>query len=363
LLLLGAGSSHSFDVPTMGTFVDNIANSLEEINPKWKLEISNMRESLIAANIKPDIEVILTALSLWTDPEAIENYKAPFLAITGTNILPRHELRELLENTKEQIYKKCLAANIDKAVKAYDRLFRVLRDIGHAEFSTGNGRKLKRLQSTGFDINGIRYNSIVDKIFTTNYDPIIEASIRQMDKTYSDGFDLDNQGDLSFQNRWDQQRDYQLVKLHGSIDYYSKDGGRIVKYALNSGTPDRNIYGEKLERMMILPIGEKYVTKSPYIDLLNKLRSDLLGEEVVIAIGFSFRDIPINNALEERAKIKEPQFQVYVVAPDADYIIEHNLPLAVRKACTSVNVSFDDVNQSMNIISESIFPNNQLTDT
>lgn len=356
MLHLGAGSSYSFNVPTMGTFVDDIADSLGEISPKWKLEISNMKEKLIIANIRPDIEIILTALSLWSDSEAIGNYKAPFLAITGTNILPRHELLELLENIKEQIYKKCLASNIDKAVKAYDKLFRVLHDIGHAEFSTGNRKKIKRLHSTGFSFSGERYRSIIDKIFTTNYDPIIEAYMRKMNRSYSDGFDVDNQGDLSFQNYWDQQKDYELIKLHGSIDYYSKDNGKTVKYPLNPNSPDRNIYGEKLERMMILPIGEKYVTKSPYIGLLNKLRSELVAEEVVVAIGYSFRDIPINNALEERTISNEPHFQIFVVAPNAEQIIKHNIPLAVQKISTPINTTFDDSDHSIDIISDGIYP-------
>ncbi|HZA68315.1 MAG TPA: SIR2 family protein [Nitrososphaeraceae archaeon] len=284
MLFLGAGSSHSFNVPIMGTFVDDIANSLQEVNPPWREEIMSMKKRLLHAKIEPAIEIIMTALSIWSDSAEIDAYRAPFLAMTDNNIIPRHELSELLSGVKEQIYQKCLASNISKATKAYDKLFEVLQDIGHAEFSTENGKKIKRLQSTGFSYN--RYNSIINKIFTTNYDPIIEASIRNMNKSYSDGFYVDDQGDLSFQNQWDQQKEFELIKLHGSIDYYSKDSRKTVKYALNTDSPHRNIYGEKLERMMILPIGEKYVTKSPYIDM-NKLRHDLFAEEVVVSIGYS----------------------------------------------------------------------------
>lgn len=305
-----------------------------------------MKERLIAANIDPDIEIILTALSIWSGSEETGSYKVPFLAMAGANITSRPELLELLKNTKEQIYKKCLAFNIDKATKAYDKLFKALKDIGHARFSTENSGKIEHLHSLSF----------IDKIFTTNYDPIIEASIRKMPgESCSDGFNVDEQGDLSFQNKW-KEEGYQLVKLHGSIDYYSKDSRKIVKYALNSATPDRNIYGERLERMMILPIGEKYVTKRPYIDLLNKLRFELIQEEVALAIGYSFRDIPINNALEEKATMKDRHFQIFVVAPDADYIIKHNIPLTVQKISTPIETIFDLDNQSVDIISHSICP-------
>ena len=167
----------------MGTFVDDIANSLQEVNPLWRDEIMNMKKRLVCANIKPDIEIIMTALSIWSDSEETGSYKIPFLAMTETNIIPRHELSELLKSVKEQIYKKCLAANIDKATKAYDKLFKALQDIGHAEFSTKNGKKIERIQSASF----------VDKIFTTNYDPIIEAFFRKVNWLCSDGFDVDEQ--------------------------------------------------------------------------------------------------------------------------------------------------------------------------
>jgi hypothetical protein len=356
LLFLGAGSSTSFNVPTMGTFVDDIAKSLQGVNPVWSEEIKSMKRRLVRRNIKPDIEIIMTALSILSDSEETGSYKLPFLAMTETNIVPRHELSELLNSVKEQIYKRCLASNIDKATRAYDKLFKALQDIGHAEFITVNGKKIERLQSTGFSYNSERHQSIVDKIFTTNYDPIIEASIRNMNRSYSDGFYVDDQGDLSFQNQWDQQKDYELIKLHGSLDYYSKDSRKSVKYALDSISPNRNIYGENLERMMILPIGEKYVTRSPYIDLLNKLRVELFKEEVVVAIGYSFRDIPINNALEERVAMDEPHFQMFVVAPDSDQIIKDNIPPTVQKISTPINASFDDIDQSIEIISNGIYP-------
>jgi hypothetical protein len=178
----------------MGTFVDDIANSLHGINPVWSEEIESMKRRLVRASIKPDIEIIMTALSIWSDSEETGSYKLPFLAITETNIVPRRELSGLLNSVKEQIYKRCLASNIDKATRAYDKLFKALQEIGHAEFITENGKKIELLQSAGFSYNGERHQSIVDKIFTTNYDPIIEASIRKMNRSYSDGFYVDEQG-------------------------------------------------------------------------------------------------------------------------------------------------------------------------
>jgi hypothetical protein len=64
------------------------------------------------------------------------------------------------------------------------------------------------------------------------------------------------------------------------------------------------------------------------------LRAELDKEEVIVAIGYSFRDIPINNALEKRATRNEPHFQMFVVAPDAYQIIKNNIPPIVQKIFT-----------------------------
>jgi hypothetical protein len=75
--------------------------------------------------------------------------------------------------------------------------------------------------------------------------------------------------------------------------------------------------------MMILPIGEKYVTKTPYMEFLQKMRKDLLKEEIVIVIGYSFRDDPVNNAFI--AISKTHRIKLIVVAPEAINIIRNRL--------------------------------------
>jgi hypothetical protein len=94
--------------------------------------------------------------------------------------------------------------------------------------------------------------------------------------------------------------------LHGSIDYYLRERDEIVvKHSLPVDENETDIFGDKLkQRMMILPIGEKYVTTTPYLDLLQKLRKDLISEEIVVVIGYSFRDDPVNNAFIERVSKK-----------------------------------------------------------
>lgn len=49
-----------------------------------------------------------------------------------------------------------------------------------------------------------------------------------------------------------------------------------------------------------LPIGEKYTTTIPYIEILSRFRKTLINEQAIVAIRFSFRDDPINNAFIDR---------------------------------------------------------------
>ena len=59
-------------------------------------------------------------------------------------------------------------------------------------------------------------------------------------------------------------------------------------------------YEKIIDKMMIYPIGEIFATRTPYIETLSRFRNTLIEEKVVIVIGYSFRDDPINNAFIDR---------------------------------------------------------------
>ena len=105
----------------------------------------------------------------------------------------------------------------------------------------------------------------------------------------------------------------------------------VVKHSLPADENEMDIFGDKMkQRMMILPIGEKYVTKTPYMEFLQKMRKDLLKEEIVIVIGYSFRDDPVNNAFIDSIS-KTHRIKLIVVAPEASNIIRNRLPEKVQK--------------------------------
>jgi hypothetical protein len=53
------------------------------------------------------------------------------------------------------------------------------------------------------------------------------------------------------------------------------------------------------ERTIIYPIYEKHITRDPFFTLYQYFRRTLFNEDIVIVIGYSFRDLTINNAFSD----------------------------------------------------------------
>ena len=106
---------------------------------------------------------------------------------------------------------------------------------------------------------------------------------------------------------------------------------------------------------MILPLGHKYSSQSPYIDLLNQFRTYLRDEQLLIVIGYSFRDLAVNNALLDRAnKITSgdstTNFKIVLVDERANDVINNNVPKELHKVFTTVNTSFEGIQTPNKVI-------------
>jgi len=347
MLFLGAGASKAFSIPTMTTFVDEILNSLSATKidadrkmdedrkkqiEEWENAILQIRHRIERKSVRPDIETVLTALTILSDTSTIKNYLAPFNAISDINIEAREDLASLIYEIRRQIYKKCMEFDANHASKVYGKLCTRLNknNVYRVVFDRKEGGEMLSPVSP----------PITNNVYTTNYDPVYETALKLNDINYCDGF-IQDHSELVFGNFW-YDKMVQLAKLHGSIDYYLRPrDDMVVKHSLPVDENQTDISGDKLQRMMILPIGEKYVTRTPYLEFLQKLRKDLRKEEIVIVIGFRFRDDPITNAfidsVSERRRIK-----MIVVAPQAKNIIINNLPEKLQKISVAVDSCFGD---------------------
>lgn len=134
-------------------------------------------------------------------------------------------------------------------------------------------------------------------IFTTNYDTLLEDALALEGIHVNDGFMGAAIGywrpDISFSNKFG----INVVKLHGSIDWYQDGNGALLR--MRDG-----VYHLKNENsnLFIYPQATKYLEtqKDPFAALFARLRERLNSEldNILVAAGYSFRDSHINAEIE-----------------------------------------------------------------
>jgi hypothetical protein len=151
------------------------------------------------------------------------------------------------------------------------------------------------------------------RLFTTNYDTLIEDALALEGFSYWDGF---SGGALAFRSyRFgdaepeDSFRAH-VVKLHGSIDWHLSSDGRVWRVRDGDGYPTRN------GRVLIYPQSTKYLAtqRDPFsaqFDLFRRALSQR-SENVLAICGYSFGDEHINQEIE--LAIGHPENKTTVVA-------------------------------------------------
>jgi len=85
------------------------------------------------------------------------------------------------------------------------------------------------------------------------------------------------------------------VKLHGSIDWFLGEDGRVIRVR------DSDVYPRNRGRVLIYPQATKYVAtqRDPFASQFSMLRNALsTGENVLSICGYSFGDEHINQEIE-----------------------------------------------------------------
>lgn len=139
------------------------------------------------------------------------------------------------------------------------------------------------------------------KLFTTNYDTLLEDALALERVPYFDGF---TGGAVAFWNQRFREDDAYgdaeavLCKLHGSIDWYApeKDGGILRVRDADTYPSDRN------KRVLIYPQATKYqaTQKDPFATLFDRFRRTLRSpaQQTLAVCGYSFGDDHINDEIE-----------------------------------------------------------------
>jgi len=301
--------------------------------------------ALVKCNLTPDFEGILTVLNAWTEPTEAIRELGPFAAVLANELntakmRPRQEFSELISEIKKLLVQKCGNPDMTRAKQTYDQLFGTLAKIGGVLFRS-DGARTDLQTGTPIRIPGGAYLRTLD-ILTLNYDLVIERYFtdRRIAGDLYTGFTPTG---MEFFYHPEEYRygsgKTNLIKLHGSIDqFFGKD--TIEKTV---APPEASYYTkEVLERMMIFPAGEKYVTRYPYFPLYKFLREWLARDPLCIVIGYSFRDEAVNNAFIDGLK-SNSALKIIYVSPNASCDIQNLRNDRGRVSCMDKKFGEDDI--------------------
>ena len=137
------------------------------------------------------------------------------------------------------------------------------------------------------------------RLFTTNYDTLLEDALALGGFSYWDGF---SGGAVAYRSHryGDDEPNLRdrahLIKLHGSIDWHLGEDNRIWRVR------DGDLYPKKVSRVLIYPQSTKYLAtqRDPFAAQFDLLRRSLGGREenVLMTCGYSFGDEHINQEIE-----------------------------------------------------------------
>lgn len=166
------------------------------------------------------------------------------------------------------------------------------------------------------------------KVFTTNYDLVIERALDSLGVSYFDGFTgtIDRvlrpesyQYDLYFPGSTTEgkvsrvDRVLQLFKLHGSVNWRKVSEGRFHDISMRRETPAEADYGDVM--IYPSPIKNSEMHGYPYSEMLRHFAAQIQQpQSILLVIGYSFADDHIRRIVYQALAI--PSFALVIVVPE-----------------------------------------------
>ncbi len=316
MILLGAGASKPFGIPTLEEFSQEVVKQLESKGHSETL--ARIRESLDSFGISFDFEALYSILEGLTNPERSVKEAGPLTAflVGKKESLPKsYDYKEMLNDLRKTIHEKCTIDSNEfwKVRKVYGALF----DATHENCSFEGG-----LGNTPSTVN------IGKVLVTTNYDMLLEHYFDSISVRYSDGFhDISNfvkAFDRKHQfNPYKESEERAILKIHGSI-FQFYNGNQAVKTKVD---PYKKILPYTLptgKEMMIYPTSQKEILSSPYFYFFSTFKN--IQWSKLLVIGYSFRDRYINDSILENMESKVSEHagcQLIVINPKVEEAIDN----------------------------------------
>lgn len=288
VLFLGAGASVFALQPTTSDLLKTLIS---------KTGLDPTVRHLLDNNIVPfpDIEQVYASID-----EAI-NFKKSHI----------YELSEQMQRQASSNHLKEYNETLDKLIALKPIIREIILDsFKLTQEQINEGKHLvERLEEL---IN--RNGSDKFQIVTTNYDLIIYEYADSQGREVVDGFSTKPH---SLKGIWDDtwnstaDNPIYLNKLHGSVNWQMQDdeGKTIIKMSTAG-------HRREIHDVMIAPtLGEKDYKKTPFNELTERFKNTLEETDVLIVIGFSFRDDELNEIIKD--KIANKRLVIISISPDS----------------------------------------------
>jgi len=304
IILTGAGISNLFGLPLTSGFTSLIKDST-------KYQIYELLSNYLGDGIS-DIEKVMFTLEESLDKETknlqkhILGAKRYFPSIYSASA---GDVNNIINNTYHDIQDK-----------AYRYLFYLKTSIYNT--LDNNNIEIEKACTLYINILSIikkKYPDYKISIFTTNYDLSFENVCRREKERFKKiGIDTDAinygftpQSDIFvFNTKYSdiERKSLEYYKLHGSLDWHYDDINNCTKSGANA-------YPSNPEKMPILYPGVKgRPKKEPFISLHNIFFERLQTVDIVIVLGFAFRD-PYINELIKISKMTNKKFKMFYFNP------------------------------------------------
>jgi len=290
ICLFGAGVSIPIGVPAMqGMVSDFLTRSKSGISKEDKATCDFFINDL---GVPKDLEEFLLTAN------AIAEYPSTRTCmLVERSISPRGKTNNITEYRKRlDQYRRDAARLRDSILNFMARTcFRFERDKAYALFTP----LVTSLSRRGYPV------------YTTNYDFALEDVAQNAGIALHDNFVVDGLRSL-----WNPEIDFQsgdgltLIKLHGSVTWYSGRDGSIEKIHANT---DINPIGQDVSRLVIAPTRFKDIYAQHFFALYSHFLSALTGARVLAVAGHSLRDDYLRAAIVERHR--RGDFSLVVVDP------------------------------------------------
>ena len=302
--LFGAGISLDAGIPLMWPLTERVFAKAK--TPKWPSDIKVLKFVKEQLTDEAHIEHILSHLGdhrTLADRSKVKNVEFGTVTLSVNDLDGLHQrILAWIAETIRWGYKPAIAGGEAEVIGTQDLPIVVIDH--HASFVSA---LFNRNQA------GVAERRRAVRLFTTNYDTLLEDALALEGFTYWDGF---SGGAVAYRSHryGDEEPNHghraHVIKLHGSIDWHLSEDDRVWRVR------DGDLYPKKVSRVLIYPQSTKYLAtqRDPFAAQFDLFRRSLGAREenVLATCGYSYGDEHINQEIE--LTLQRPENKTTILA-------------------------------------------------